>query len=50
MGTLHWGGGGGVPAKPGSYMYISISAYPEWNNVYRVLDIIDSKIGLVLAR
>ena len=23
MGTLHWGGGvGGVPAKPGSYMYI----------------------------
>ena len=30
--------------------HICVSAYPEWNKVYRVLDIMDSKIGLVLAR
>ena len=26
MGTLHWGGGGG-PAKPGSYIYIYITYF-----------------------
>ena len=26
MGTLHWGGGG-VPTKPGSYMYVYVSIY-----------------------
>ena len=31
MGTLHCGGVGGVPAKPGSYIYIYMSAFQWWS-------------------